>query len=94
MLCLASGFATCVWETQRGGPSSSQASSPPRLPVLTKDHLGFSKGLVPSLGADIKGLRDSPRQPKLKMEDLSSSLHVVTDPLYDLEQDFPSLIPS
>lgn len=81
-----------VWETQRCGPSSGLASPPPSLPTFTEAHLSFTEGL--DLEAEIMGPRDSPRQPKLKMRDWSSSLHSVTDLLCDLEQDFPSLIPS
>lgn len=57
-------------------------------------HLRFMEGLVPSLGADIRGPRDSPHRPKLKAGGLNSSLHSVTDLLRGPEEDFPSLIPS
>lgn len=68
----AQGLTTCVWETPRCGPSSRLAPPPPSLPAFSEAQLDLTEGLVPSLGVDIRGPRDSPHQPELKTRDLSS----------------------
>lgn len=66
-------------ETPRCGPSSRLAPPPPSLPAFSEAQLDLTEGLVPSLGVDIRGPRDSPHQPELKTRDLSSRLRPVTD---------------
>lgn len=63
----------------------------PSLPAFTEGHLGFTRGLVPNLEADIMGPRIPLAQAENEGIEFQSSF-LPPDLLYNLEQRFPALI--